>query len=68
MVLVPGSGTTLTARLLEHYAAAPERAAITLLQPRQTDATVSVRRLVQGAGGSGVEWDLRAFVIGGRYE
>jgi fatty-acyl-CoA synthase len=49
MPLAPGPGSTLIARLLEHYAASPERAAITLLQPRQPDETLSVRRLVRGA-------------------
>ncbi len=46
-----GSSATLTARLLEHYAAAPDRTAITLLQPRQPDQPLSYRRLVQGAAG-----------------
>jgi len=49
MAIASGGGTTLTARLLQHYASAPERAAITLLQPRQPDQSLSVRRLVHGA-------------------
>ena len=49
MAIASGGGTTLTARLLHHYATAPERTAITLLQPRQPDQTLSVRRLVRGA-------------------
>ena len=51
MAIASGGGTTLTARLLSQYAAAPERTAITLLQPRPADQPLSVRRLVQGAAG-----------------
>jgi|SRR5579859_324368 len=49
MASASGDGATLTARLLSHYATNPERAAITLLQPRQPDQILSVRRLVRGA-------------------
>src|SRR5262249_18190005 len=44
-------GATLTARLLDNASAAPERTAITLLQPRQPDQSLSYRRLLQGAAG-----------------
>jgi fatty-acyl-CoA synthase len=44
-------GATLTARLLHNYMAAPDRTAITLLQPRQPDQPLSYRQLVQGAAG-----------------
>jgi len=46
----PG-GATLTARLLDHYTAAPDRAAITLLQPRLPDQPLTYRRLLHGAAG-----------------
>ncbi len=50
---IPAEGrATLTTILRNHYAAAPDRPAITLLQPRQPDAALSFRRLMQGAAGS----------------
>src|ERR1700737_4514617 len=51
---------TLTACLLDNYAAAPERTAITLLQPRQPDQPLSFRRLMQGAAGY-----ARAYIAAG---
>jgi acyl-CoA synthetase (AMP-forming)/AMP-acid ligase II len=51
MATTLGRGATLTARLLDNYAAIPDQAAITLLRPRQPDQPLSYRQLVQGAAG-----------------
>ena len=48
--VTPGAAT-LTSILRDNYAAAPERAAITLLQPRQPDQTLTFGQLMQGAAG-----------------
>ena len=45
------SRATLAAILRDNYAAAPDRAAIILLQSRQADQPLSFRRLMQGAAG-----------------
>lgn len=42
---------TLATILRDHYATAPDRPAITLLQARQPDQPLSFRRLMQGAAG-----------------
>jgi fatty-acyl-CoA synthase len=51
MATPSGGRTTLASILRDNYSAAPDRAAITLLQPRQPDRPLSFRRLMQGAAG-----------------
>jgi fatty-acyl-CoA synthase len=51
MAALSGGSATLATILRDSYAAAPDRAAITLLQPRQPDQLLTFRRLMQGAAG-----------------